>query len=97
MVCDSVFSCADKGVYLLNSSSPRIERNVFDGSGGGKMGLELGGSSHAEIVHNRFDGLVLGVYARTGSSHGLVYGNVFDVCHRRLSAVDSKGSALVGR
>jgi nitrous oxidase accessory protein NosD len=95
-VCDSTFSCADEGVYFLNSSYPRVERNMFDGKNGGKKGIELGGSVHAEIVHNRFDGLALGVYARTGSSYGILCGNAFDSCKRRLSVVESKGTAVIG-
>ena len=94
VVCDSAFSCIDEGAYFLNSAHPRVERNVFDGKNGGKKGIELGGCIHAEIVHNRFDRLALGVYARTGSSYGILCGNAFDGCKRRLSAVESKGEFL---
>ena len=95
VVCDSAFSCIDEGAYFLNSAHPRVERNVFDGKNGGKKGIELGGCIHAEIVHNRFDRLALGVYARTGSSYGILCGNAFDGCKRRLSAVESKGTAVI--
>ena len=94
-VVDNLFSCTDKGLYLLNSPESRVERNVFDGGNGADQGLELAGSPHVTVVHNRFAGLQVGVYARTQSSYAVLAGNVFENCARPLSAVDSKGTMIV--
>ena len=72
-------------------------RNVFVSDAGGKWGVELAGSAHSEVVHNRFVGLAVGVYARTRASHVVVAGNVFEKCARPLSAVNSKGVVVVDR
>ena len=92
---DNFFSCADVGVYILDSPESCVERNVFVPDSGGRWGAELAGSPHSEVVHNRFEGVQGGVYARTGSSHVIVAGNVFEKCARPISAITSKGVVVV--
>ena len=92
---DCVLSCTDVGAYFLNCPGARVERNVFLADSGGKRGVELANSPHAEIIHNRFRGLAIGVFAHTGASHVLVAGNVFENCPSPLRAVESKGAVLV--
>lgn len=94
-ICDNVFACTDNGLYLLNVPNARVERNVFSGAHGGKRAIELGGAMHAEIVHNRFDGFSLGIFARTGSSYCIAAGNVLENCARAYSVVGSKGFLAV--
>ena len=96
-VADNVFSCTDTGVYLLDSPESCVVRNVFVSDSGGKWGIELAGSAHSEVVHNRFERLPVGVYARTRSSHVIVSGNVFEKCARPLSVVGSKGTFVADR
>jgi nitrous oxidase accessory protein NosD len=94
-IVDNLFSCTDKGLYLLNSPEARVERNVFNGGNGAQQGMEIAGSPHVTVVHNRFAGLQVGVYARSGSSCTVLAGNAFEGCARALSAVDSKGTTIV--
>ena len=47
------------------------------------------------MFYNRFTGLQVGVYARSGSSCTVLAGNAFESCARALSAVDSKGTTIV--
>ena len=47
------------------------------------------------MFYNRFTGLQVGVYARSGSSCTVLAGNAFESCARALSAVDSKGAMIV--
>jgi hypothetical protein len=94
-IVDNIFSCTDKGLYLLNSPEVRVERNVFNGGNGAQQGMEIAGSPHVTVVHNRFAGLKVGVYARSASSYSVLAGNVFESCARALSAVDSKGTTIV--
>jgi nitrous oxidase accessory protein NosD len=94
-IVDNLFSCTDKGLYLLNSPEARVERNVFNGGNGAQQGMEIAGSPHVTVVHNRFTGLQVGVYARSASSYSVLAGNVFEGCARALSAVDSKGTTIV--
>ena len=94
-VVDNVFSCMDVGVYLLNCPESRIERNVFVADSGGKKGIELANSPYSEVVHNRFVGLSVGVYARTGASYVIVAGNAFENCVRSLRTIDSRGTNII--
>ena len=96
-VADNVFSCTDTGVYLLDSPESCVVRNVFVSDSGGKWGIELAGSAHSEVVHNRFERLQVGVYARTRSSHVIVSGNIFEKCAHPLSVVGSKGTLIADR
>ena len=96
-VADNVFSCTDKGVYFLDSPESRAERNVFLSENGASQGIELAGSAHTDIVHNRFEDQPIGIFARTGSSYVRVAGNVFENCARPLAVVDSKGTMILDR
>lgn len=66
-----------------------------NGGNGAQQGMEIAGSPHVTVVHNRFTGLQVGVYARSGSSCTVLAGNAFESCARALSAVDSKGAMIV--
>lgn len=94
-VADNVFSCLDMGLYFLNSPGSRAERNVFVADSGAKKGIEFANSLRCEVIHNRFDGLATGVFARTGASYVIIAGNVFEKCTKPYRAVESKGIIVV--
>ena len=94
-IADNLFSCTDKGLYLLDSPESSIERNAFTADNGACQGVELGGSAYVAVVHNRFAGLAIGVFARTQSSYVVVAGDAFENCARPLAVVGSKGTVVV--